>query len=106
MAGLLLPLLAGIDERTPMTARFVATLACATLLAAGSTYASPSQAKPGEWTRETRQVGNKVTIDVYRRAPYALTGDASVATPAPSGKCAVETRRVGNKVTLNVYRGC
>jgi hypothetical protein len=83
----------------------ITAAACATLLAAGTPYAGTRQTTPGQWTRETRTLGNKVTIDIYRHdAPYALTGDAPAAPQAPSGKWTRETRQVGNKVTIDVYR--
>ena len=78
----------------------IAALAVATLLVSATAYAGPAR----EWARETRQLGNKVTIDVYRRAPYALTGDVPATTSAPSGKVTRETRQLGNKVTIDVYR--
>ena len=80
---------------------FIASL---TLLVAGAAYARPSDMKPGEWTRETRQVG-RVVIDVYHRAPYALTGTmAEPARRSPAGEWVRETRQLGSKVTIDVYR--
>ena len=75
---------------------FVASLV---LLASGAAYAST-----GDWTHETRQVGNKVSIDVYHRTPYALTGKMAEPAPRSSGEWTHESRQVGNKVTIDVYR--
>jgi hypothetical protein len=83
---------------------FIASL---TLFAATAAYASPSDMKPGEWTKETRQVGNKVSIDVYHRAPYAITGRMDTtqrARRSSDGGWTHETRQVGNKATIDVYR--
>ncbi len=88
-----------------MSGKIFASLICMTLLAAGAGDARPSDMKPGDWTRETRQVGNKVTIDVYHRAPYALTGTmVEPARRSRADKRVRETRHLGNKVTLDVYR--
>jgi len=81
---------------------FIASL---TFLAASAAYASPSDMKSnGEWTRETRQVG-RVTIDVYHRAPHALTGSIAPepARRSPAGEWTRETRQVGRN-TIDVYR--
>lgn len=77
---------------------FIASLM---FLSASTTYAST-----GEWTHEARQVGNKVSIDVYHREPYALTGRRAQesARSSSSGEWTHEARQVGNKVTIDVYR--
>ena len=89
-----------------MFGKFTAVLGLAALIGAGTTYAGTSQTSPGGWSRETRQLGNnKVTIDVYRRAPYALTGGMQEReTKKPSGRWTRETRQLGNKVTIDVYQ--
>ena len=87
-----------------MSKKLFASLACATLLVGGVGYASASDRRTDEWTHETRQVGNKVTIDVYRRVPYGLTGgEPEASRPAPSGEWKHETRQLGNKATIDVY---
>ena len=68
------------------------------LLASTAAYASP-----GDWTRETRQVGNKVSIDVYHRTPYALTGKVAEPARRSSSEWTRETRQLGNKVSIDVY---
>ena len=79
---------------------FIASL---TLLAAVTAFASSSDMKAsGEWTRETRQLP-KVSIDVYNRTPYALTGNMPEPAKRSSGKWTRETRQLP-KVTLDVYR--
>jgi hypothetical protein len=75
---------------------FIASLM---FLSASAVYASS-----GEWTHETRQVGNKVSIDVYHRTPYALTGSmAQEPARRSSGEWTHETRQVGRN-TIDVYR--
>jgi len=66
--------------------------------------ASAAFASAGEWTHESRQLGNKVSIDVYHRTPYALTGKMA-AEPArrSSGEWVRETRHLP-KVTVDAYR--
>ena len=87
-----------------MSGKLFASLTCAALLAGGVGYASASDARTDEWTHETRQVGNKVTIDVYHRKPYALTGrELEASRPSPSGEWKHETRQLGDKVTIDVY---
>lgn len=80
---------------------FIASL---TFLAASAAYARPSDMKSnGEWTRETRQVG-RVSIDVYHRTPFALTGRmAEPARRSPAGEWTREARQVGRN-TIDVYR--
>ena len=69
------------------------------LIGAGTSFAAAS----GQWSRETRQVGNKVTIDVFHRnEPYALTGNKTEARTS-SGGWMRETRHIGNKVTVDVF---
>lgn len=89
-----------------MFGKFTVILGLAAVIGAGTTYAGSSQTTPGGWSRETRQLGNnKVTIDVYRRAPYALTGGMQEKeTGKSSGGWTRETRQLGNKVTIDVYR--
>jgi hypothetical protein len=76
---------------------FVSVLTTAAALHAGNRLG-------GGWTQENRAVGNKVTIEVYRRTPYALTGKAGEAAPSASGEWKHETRQLGNKVSIDVYR--
>jgi hypothetical protein len=74
------------------------------LIAVASAHAGPATVTPGTWTRETRLVGNRVTVDVFHRAPYALTGGTrepeTRGTPGPWTR---ETRHVG-RLTIDVYR--
>jgi hypothetical protein len=77
-------------------------IAALTLLAATASYAVPS-GNDG-WTRETRQLGNKVSIDVYHRSAYALTGKMAEPARRAEGRLMHETRQLGSKVTIDVYR--
>jgi hypothetical protein len=78
---------------------FIASLALVV-----ATAASASTSSEG-WTRETRQVGNKVSIDVYHRHAYALTGKMAEPTARRSeGGWTHESRQLGNKATIDVYR--
>ena len=70
------------------------------LIGGGTSFAAGS----GQWSRETRQVGNKVTIDVFHRnEPYALTGNRRTEARTSSGRWMRETRHIGNKVTVDVF---
>lgn len=71
-------------------------IASSIVLATSVAYASP------EWTRETRRLP-KVTVDVYHRTPYALTGTMAEPARRSSGEWTRETRQLP-KVTIDVYR--
>jgi hypothetical protein len=92
------------EEDWIMFRKLTAVLGFAALIGAGTTYAGSSQPQPGEWSRETRQIGNKVTIDVFQRAPYALTGNLpETGASKPSHGWTHEARQVGNKVTIEAF---
>ena len=85
-----------------MSTKLTAILGLAALLGAGTSLAASPQA--GDWSRETRQLGNKVTIDVYQRTtPYALTGRSTSFSGTPSGEWTRQTRQLGNKVTYDAF---
>lgn len=87
-----------------MFAKLTTVLGLAALIGAATSYGAPPQTVPGGWSRETRQAGSKVTVDVYHRAPYALTGGMPEKETRKSGPWMRETRQVGGKVTVDVYR--
>lgn len=64
---------------------------------------SAAHAGSGGWTHESHQISNEVAIDVYHRAPYALTGTTAEPAGRSSGEWARETRQLP-KTTLDVYR--
>lgn len=75
------------------------------LLVTTAAYAGASSSRT-EWTHETRPLGNKVVMDIYRRAaPYALTGSVTepARRPAAGEQWVRETRQLGNKTAIDVY---
>jgi len=89
-----------------MSGRLIASLSLAALI--GMSAAAPARSadmSPGQWTRETLHLGNKVTVDVFRRSPYSLTGNARAAQDrSTSREWTRETRHIGNKVTVDQFR--
>lgn len=86
-----------------MFGKITAVIGLAALIEACAPYAGPSHIRAGEWSKETRQIGNKVTIEVFdRAAPYALTGDTAEGRTSSRG-WKRETRQLGNKVTIDVF---
>jgi hypothetical protein len=66
------------------------------LLGAATAGAASSPA-PGTTHVETRQLGGRVTFDVFHTAPYALTGGMgdSRGRTLSTGECTRETQWVG-----------
>ncbi len=87
-----------------MIRTFAAIVAFAALIGTGNANAKSSDPQPGEWSRETRPIGNKLTVEVYRRVRYAIPGDAvrQGRAEASDGR-KHETRQIGNKLTIDVY---
>lgn len=87
-----------------MSAKIIA-FGFAALLAAATAHAdpaSPAGRAPTRWRHETRQVGPKTTVDVYRREPYSLTGDVDAAKKDAPGKWKLE-RRMGPRGPIDVF---
>ena len=76
-------------------------LALVTAIGVGSAQADSPQ--PGERIAETRPIGNKLSVMVYRTVPYALTGDAVQRRAQPDRLSKHESRPIGNKLTVEIF---
>lgn len=82
-----------------MTRKYTAIVSFAALMAlgAGLAHADSIRSRRGEWV--TRQLGNKQTVQVYRPAPYALTGDLRRTMDESPKESGLQVRQLGNKLT-------